>query len=143
MDLIICIQKLDEKILKLQENLERKLTRLGQFIHTYLQFQMIFDEIKMIIQNAIFYIGNLKTKLNMLALNHLSTSTISPGDLKTLLVEIQSKLAMNYELSKNPNIDIWYFYKSRKENPQKLTQLSSRSHPRHLVGKRTSQKTPS
>ena len=30
--------------------------------------------------------------------------------------------------------------KSRKENPQKLTQLSSRSHPRDLVGKRTTQK---
>ena len=30
--------------------------------------------------------------------------------------------------------------KSRKENPQKLTQLSSRTHPRHLVGKRTAQK---
>ena len=30
--------------------------------------------------------------------------------------------------------------KSRKENPQKLTQLSGRSHPRHLVGKRTAQK---
>ena len=30
--------------------------------------------------------------------------------------------------------------KSRKENPQKLTQLSSRAHPRHLVGKRTAQK---
>ena len=30
--------------------------------------------------------------------------------------------------------------KSRKENPKKLTQLSSRSHPRHLVGKRTAQK---
>ena len=30
--------------------------------------------------------------------------------------------------------------KSRKENPQKLTQLSSRSHPRHLVGKGTAQK---
>ena len=30
--------------------------------------------------------------------------------------------------------------KSRKENPQKLIQLSSRSHPRHLVGKRTAQK---
>ena len=30
--------------------------------------------------------------------------------------------------------------KSRKQNPQKLTQLSSRSHPRHLVGKRTAQK---
>ena len=30
--------------------------------------------------------------------------------------------------------------KSRKETPQKLTQLSSRSHPRHLLGKRTAQK---
>ena len=30
--------------------------------------------------------------------------------------------------------------KSTKENPQKLTHLSSRSHPRHLVGKRTAQK---
>ena len=30
--------------------------------------------------------------------------------------------------------------KSRKENPQKLTQLNSRSHPRHLVGKKTAQK---
>ena len=35
---------------------------------------------------------------------------------------------------------IFNFNKSRKENPQKLTQLSSRSHPRHLVGKRTAQK---
>ena len=30
--------------------------------------------------------------------------------------------------------------KSRKENPQKLTQLSTRSHPRHLVGKGITQK---
>ena len=33
-----------------------------------------------------------------------------------------------------------YLTKSRKENPQKLTQLSPRFHPRHLVGKRTAQK---
>ena len=31
-------------------------------------------------------------------------------------------------------------YQSRKENPQKLTQLNSRFHPRHLVGKRRAQK---
>ena len=88
MDLIICIQKLDRKISKLQGQLEDKLTRLGQFVHTYLQFQMIFDEIKLTIQNAIFYIGNLKSEINMLGLDHLSTSTISPGALKELLTEI-------------------------------------------------------
>ena len=36
--------------------------------------------------------------------------------------------------------DLLNIDKSRKENLQKLTQLSSRSHPRHLVGKRTAQK---
>ena len=34
----------------------------------------------------------------------------------------------------------WAMGKRRKENPQKLTQLGSRSHPRHLMGKRTAQK---
>ena len=39
------------------------------------------------------------------------------------------------------NVSNWFLHrKSRKENPQKLTQLSSRSHPRHLVGKRTAHK---
>ena len=112
MDLIICIQKLDRKISKLQGQLEDKLTRLGQFVHTYLQFQMIFDEIKLTIQNAIFYIVNLKSEINMLGLDHLSTSTISPGALKELLTEIQTKLPMNYELPKKPTGDIWYFYKT-------------------------------
>ena len=32
------------------------------------------------------------------------------------------------------------YCKSRKGNSEKLTQLSSSSHPRHLVGKRTAQK---
>ena len=32
------------------------------------------------------------------------------------------------------------YFKSRKENPQKLTHLSPRSHSRHLSGKRTAQK---
>ena len=38
------------------------------------------------------------------------------------------------------NCDFFPYIRVGKENPQKLTQLSSRSHPRHLVGKRTAQK---
>ena len=34
----------------------------------------------------------------------------------------------------------WVDSECRKENPQKMTQLSSRFDPRHLVGKRTAQK---
>ena len=55
---------------------------------------------------------------------------IMPPDLALTLTFISS----NYCIWKAP------MGRSRKENPQKLTQLSSRSHPRHLVGKRTAQK---
>ena len=52
---------------------------------------------------------------------------------------IQSSIP-NYFKNCEVQIIRYKYNKSRKENPQKLTQLSSRSHPRHLVGKRTAQK---
>ena len=48
--------------------------------------------------------------------------------------------AKNHPLAYRQITTLKDYYKSRKEKPQKLTQLSSRSHPRHLVGKRTAQK---
>ena len=48
---------------------------------------------------------------------------------------------MKQTITKQPVLAYFDPSKSMKENPQKLTQLSSRSHPRHLVGKRTAQKT--
>ena len=55
---------------------------------------------------------------------------------------VQSSIP-NYFKNCEVPIICYKYNKSRKENLQKPTQLSSRSHPRHLVGKRTAQKTPS
>ena len=106
MDWIIVVQKLDRKIFSLQQPFSQKFVRLEQFIHTYLQFQMILDEIRLMTQDAIFYLENLKSELNMLSMHHLSTSTISPKDLKELLIEVESKLPNNFELPRNPRKDI-------------------------------------
>ena len=51
---------------------------------------------------------------------------------------VKIKLA-NYEQSVPSRVDPLE-KGCKNENPQKLTQLSSRSHPRHLVGKMTAQK---
>ena len=56
MDLIIVIQKLDGKIRLLERTFEQKFVRLEQFIHTYLQFKTILDEIRFTTQNAILYL---------------------------------------------------------------------------------------
>ena len=62
---------------------------------------------------------------------------------------LKKNIKINLLIQNSPTIAVHlsYFgamvlrvFQSRKENPQKLTQLSSRSHPRHLVGKRTAQK---
>ena len=73
---------------------------------------MILDEIKQTTQDAVFYLESLKSELNMLSMQHLSTNTISPKDLKELLIEVESKLPNNFELPRNPRKDIWYFYKT-------------------------------
>ena len=102
MDLIIIEQKLDSKIRKLEQTLEQKYVRLEQFIHTYLQFQMIFDEIGLTTEDAVFYLESLKSELNMLSVHHLSTNTISPKGLKELLTEV--KLPLVYEWSLNHDV---------------------------------------
>ena len=112
MDLIIVIQKLDSKIRKLEQAFEQKIVWLEQFIHTYLQFKMILDEIRLTNQYAVFYLESLKSELNMLSMHHLSTNTVSPIDLKELLIEVESKLPDIFELSRSPCKDIWYFYKT-------------------------------
>ena len=102
MDLIIVVQKLDRKISKLAQSFETKLVRFEQFIHTYLQFQMILNEIRLATQDGVMYLENSKSELNILSMDHLSTNTISPTNLKELLVEVVSKLPNNLELPRNP-----------------------------------------
>ena len=46
----------------------------------------------------------------MLSLNHLSASTISPTNLRSLLLEIKNKLPATMRLPSDPISDIWYFY---------------------------------
>ena len=110
MDLIVVIQKLDRGIMRLQETFYKKFIRLEQFVHTYLQ--MILDEIKLTTQDAVFYLENLMSELNMLSLQHLATNTISPKDLRELLIEVESKLPNNFELPRKPGDDIWFYYKT-------------------------------
>ena len=64
---------------------------------------MILDEIRITIQDAVFYLQSLKTKLNILAMHNLSTDTISPHNIKKSLIEIESKLPNNVELPKIPS----------------------------------------
>lgn len=110
MDLIICVQKLDSKILKLKEMFQQRFKRLEQFVNTYFQFKLILDEIRQTSQNAVTYLENIKSELDMLSLNHLATSIISPTNLRNLLLTVKQQLPHSFMLPVDPLIDIWYYY---------------------------------
>ena len=69
---------------------------------------------------------------------------LSPCQSATLCESLDGKWQISLVLRNFSNFLLHLAYcllwKSRKENPQKLTQLSTRSHPRHLVGKKDSTK---
>ena len=88
MDLVQCVQALDDKIKELESAFYTRFSRLEQFVNTYFQFKLILEEIGQSTQNAIVYLENLRTELNMLSLNHLSPSTISPKNFRELLLDI-------------------------------------------------------
>ena len=56
------------------------------------------------------YLENHRTELYMLSLNHLSPSTISPKNLRELLIDIRNKLPASMKLPADPVNNIWYFY---------------------------------
>lgn len=109
-DLVISVQKLDGEIRGVKEMFQKRFIKLEQFITNYLQFKLILDEIKQATQNAILYLDNLRTELNMLSLNHLSPSTITPKNLRTLLIDLKNKIPPHLMLAANPTSDIWHFY---------------------------------
>ncbi|KAL4218273.1 hypothetical protein ACF0H5_023009 [Mactra antiquata] len=116
MDLIISVQKLDSKILEIKETLVKEITDLEQFLSTFLQFKLILEEIRQASQDALFYLTNLKNEVSMMSIHKLTPFTISPKDLRKLLVDIQDKLPDTAKLPADPMTDIWYFYDTLKCN---------------------------
>ena len=110
MDLIKCYQRIDSEIWKMKEKFEQRFASLEQFINLYFQYKLLLDEIRIKMQNAVVYLDNLRAELSMLSLNHLSPSTISPTNLRSLLLEIKDKLPATMRLPSDPISDIWYFY---------------------------------
>ncbi len=56
------------------------------------------------------YLANLRNELNMLSINRLTPSTISPKDLKQVLLNVKEQIPKTTKLPANPRTNIWYFY---------------------------------
>lgn len=109
-DLVKCVTKMDVELERLSDEMNRKYKQLSNFVNAYHQTELLINELKLMIQNMITYLNNLKLELSVLSMNHLSVNTITPNQLKTLLSDLKTRLPINYQLPENPQTNIWYFY---------------------------------
>ena len=111
-NLVICVNRFDLRIRKLTEAIQKRFEQTEMFIDIYSQIDIILSEIKDTVQRATFYLENLRLELNMLSLNHLSPSTITPKNLRKLLLDIKTRLPSSLKLPEDPMANIWYFYQT-------------------------------
>ncbi|CAC5412556.1 unnamed protein product [Mytilus coruscus] len=105
------LHEIDSKLENVTEEFEKQIVDLENYIQQYVQLDLITGELKLLMQKAMFYLEHLGSQLNMLSLGHLSPSTITPTNLKRLLNEIKNKLPRYLELSEDPNLNLWFFYR--------------------------------
>ena len=109
-DLVKCVNLFDARLRKFEEAVQRRFEHVEMFINLYSQMDLLLSGIRDTIQRAVLYLENLRLELNMLSLNHLSPSTITPNELQSLLIQIKTKLPSSLKLPENPETNIWYFY---------------------------------
>ena len=111
LELIKSLHKLDIKLNKAVEMLNKEIFGLKYFLEIYLQLDVIVEELKTMMQRAMFHLETLRMHLNLLSLNHLSPTTVSPSNLRSVLSDVKSHLPPTLTFPIDHNQDIWSFYK--------------------------------
>jgi hypothetical protein len=111
-ELVDDLHIVDREIANISVELERQLMELENLVQLYLQMNLIIGEIKDMIQRVMFYLEHFQLQLNMLSLGKLSPSTITPRNLRDLLLDIKTQLPSRLSLPGDPVNDLWYFYRS-------------------------------
>ena len=111
-DLLECLEVFEGRLGNLTREIQDRFNHLEMFVNTYAQMDLILTGIRDAFQRGTLYLQNLKLELNMLSLSRLSPSSITPRNLRKLLVQIQAKLPSTLKLPEDPRSDIWYFYRT-------------------------------
>ena len=109
-EILSTLSDINNKIDNVTEELNNQLNEVENFLQMYLKLDLIVEELKLTIQNALIYLENLKIQVSMLSNEKLSPLIISPMKLKATLQDIASKLPRAFRLPDNLNTNLWKYY---------------------------------
>ena len=112
LDLVECLNTFESCMNNLTQAIQQGFKYVEMFANVYAQMDLILGGIRDALQRGNLYLGNLWLELNMLFLNHLSPSLITPKDLKRLLTQLKAKLPPTLKLPEDHRSNIWYYYRT-------------------------------
>ena len=105
------VSKLNEKLINVSNHLQTELFRFEAFSSMYSGLELVIDELDENLFRAGEYLRRLQLQLNLLSFGKLAPSVITPGRLKSILREINSKLTLPMRLPSDPERELWEYYK--------------------------------
>lgn len=94
-----------------QLRLNKQMRDMQRFNDIYIRFDRTVSSISEIVSVTRNHLQQLRLRLNMLSLGHLSPTVISPANLRQLLSEIANQLPSNLKLPFDSNTDLWSYYR--------------------------------
>lgn len=110
------VRQLDDKIDILNDTLSKEIAETKHFLDLYTRLDVLVDEIKTMLQGAMFYLQNLKQRIDFLTLKKVSPGVITPPNLLDVLTDIQIHLPPMLKLIGDPKTELWVFYQYLMSN---------------------------
>ena len=92
------------------ETLENDVIATQKFIVMYTQLELAVTELQQQILKGHVMLSHLRTQLSFMSTSKLTTDIISPKQLASILIDIESKLPPNYKLPIPVKSGLWKYY---------------------------------
>ena len=109
-DILSTLSDINNKTNNVTEELSDQIAEVESFLQMYLKLDLIVEELKQTMQNALVLLENLKLQVSMLSTEMLSPLVISPINLQATLKDIASKLPRAFRLPDNIERSLWKYY---------------------------------
>ena len=109
--LVGSMEESDRRLRNISETIMKKVLELESLVINYVEMDTLVPDVREVITRMSIYLEHLQLQINMLAIGRLTPSTVTPSNLRKLLIEIKQRLKPPMKLSRNPESEIWHFYR--------------------------------
>lgn len=110
--LLSSLQKFQEEVTRQVNRLERLFIQLASFNEVMNALNTMSAELRQLFSQAKMFLIDFRIKMDILSLQRLTPSIITPSHLLEILKDIEDHIPNDFALPSDPNVNLWQYYTS-------------------------------